>query len=103
MAADGETSQGTPATATRISDQQGIDELLPAVYEEIRILAEAVLQRRQPIDSMRTTSLIQDVYVRLANRGLKFKDQAHFLCTAARAMRFVLVDRVRRNGAAKRI
>jgi len=79
-----------------------IDELLPTVYDELHQLAEAVLQRSRPIDPTRTTSLIHDVYLRLANKGLKFKDRGHFLCLAARAMRMVLIDRARRIGAAKR-
>jgi RNA polymerase sigma factor (TIGR02999 family) len=78
------------------------DALLPAVYEELRALAGAVLQRCQPIDSACTTSLIHDVYLRLTERGLKFRDRGHFLCVAARAMRYVLIDRARRNCAAKR-
>jgi RNA polymerase sigma factor (TIGR02999 family) len=40
--------------------------------------------------------------VRLAQRGLHFRDRGHFLCLAARAMRLVLIDRARRMGAVKR-
>ncbi len=79
-----------------------IDEFLPIAYSELRVLAEAVLARCQPIDSTHTTSLIHDVYMRLAERGVRFRDRGHFLCVAAKAMRFVLIDRARRNGAAKR-
>ena len=84
------------------SPQSCLDELLPTVYEELHELAEAVLQRSRPIDPTRTTSLIHDVYMRLAARGVKFRDRAHFLCLAARAMRMVLIDRARRRGAVKR-
>jgi RNA polymerase sigma factor (TIGR02999 family) len=79
-----------------------IDELLPVAYDELRSLAEAILSRCQPIESTHTTSLINDVYVRLAARGVRFRDRGHFLCVAAKAMRFVLIDRARRNSAAKR-
>lgn len=84
------------------ADLARIDALLPAVYDELRELAETVLQRCRPFDSAQTTSLIHDAYLRLADRSVRFRDRAHFLCTAARAMRFVLVDRARRGGAAKR-
>jgi len=83
-------------------DLARIDTLLPDVYDELRELAAAVLQRCRPHDSTHTTSLIHDVYVRLAGRGVRFRDRAHFLNIAARAMRYVLVDRARRSGAAKR-
>lgn len=80
----------------------GFDELLPTVYEELHALAAAVLHRSRIVEPTRTTSLVQDVYVRLAGRGLRFKDRSHFLCLAARAMRMVLIDRARRETAAKR-
>jgi RNA polymerase sigma-70 factor, ECF subfamily len=78
------------------------DELLPTVYEELHALAAAILHRSRIVEPTRTTSLVQDVYVRLAGRGLRFKDRSHFLCLAARAMRMVLIDRARRETAAKR-
>src|SRR5262245_29561655 len=84
------------------ADAGDMDALLPTVYEELRALAGAVMQRNRTVDSTRTTSLIQDAYVRLANRGLRFRDRAHFLCLAARAMRRVLIDRARHATALKR-
>lgn len=90
------------AAASDPAELSRIDQLLPVAYEELRGLAEAVLSRCQPIDSTHTTSLINDVYVRLAARDVRFRDRSHFLCVAAKAMRFVLIDRARRNGAAKR-
>lgn len=88
--------------APQAAELSQIDALLPTIYSELRELAEAVLQRCQPIHSVHTTSLIHDVYIRLAERGVRFRDRSHFMCLAARAMRFVLIDRARRNGAAKR-
>lgn len=79
-----------------------LDDLLPAVYDELHALAGAVLQRCRTIDPTRTTSLIQDAYVRLAKRGLRFRDRLHFLRLAARAMRRVLIDRARNAAALKR-
>jgi len=89
-------------TVLRAEELARIDELLPLAYDELRGLAEAVLQRCQPIDSAHTTSLINDVYLRLASRGVRFRDRSHFLCVAAKAMRYVLIDRARRSGAVKR-
>jgi RNA polymerase sigma factor (TIGR02999 family) len=79
-----------------------LDDLLPTVYEELHALAAAVLQRGRTIDPTTTTSLIQDAYVRLANRGLRFRDRVHFLRLAAQAMRRLLVDRARHAAALKR-
>jgi RNA polymerase sigma factor (TIGR02999 family) len=95
-----------PASSGDAADRRDrlrqVDELLPVVYEELHRLAGALLQRCQPVNATCTTSLIHDVYMRLAQRGTPFKNRSHFLCLAARAMRFVLIDRARRAGAAKR-
>jgi RNA polymerase sigma factor (TIGR02999 family) len=100
--ARGAAKAGNQDVAAAEEDVGDLDELLPAVYEELHALAGAVLQHSRTIDPTRTTSLIQDVYVRLANRGLRFRDRAHFLTLAARAMRRVLIDRARRATAIKR-
>ena len=101
--ADGECAKTQPGTAVpHVCNGDGVDTLLPLVYEELHALAGAVLQRNRVLDPVRTTSLVNDVYVRLANRGLKFRDHSHFLCLAARAMRQILIDRARRRLAAKR-
>jgi RNA polymerase sigma-70 factor, ECF subfamily len=101
-----EHGRAAPQADPRANSRQGADprfeDLLPTVYEELHKLAGSLLHRNRAINSTRTTSLIQDVYVRLAGRDLRFKDHAHFLCLAARAMRMVLVDHARRVGAAKR-
>jgi len=80
----------------------GVDTLLPLVYDELRALAGAVLRRSHLPDTTGSTSLVNDVYLRLINRGLKFNDKSHFLCLAARAMRMVLIDRARGRLAEKR-
>lgn len=83
-------------------DPDEIDRLLPAVYQELHAVAQAVLASNRTIDPARTTSLVNDVYVRLAHRGLRFRDRSHFLALAARAMRNVLIDRARGAAAEKR-
>jgi RNA polymerase sigma-70 factor (ECF subfamily) len=90
--------QPVPAETAR----EPVDELFPIVYEELRALAGAVLQRNRRVDGTCVTSLVNDVYVRIAGRGLRVRDRAHFLCLAAQAMRHLLVDRARRGATAKR-
>lgn len=92
----------TGAATTDAGDCTDLDDLLPEVYEELHALAGAVIQRHRVFDPTRTTSLIQDTYVRLAKRGLRFRDRMHFLRLAARAMRRVLIDRARNANAQKR-
>lgn len=90
--------QPEPSSSVR----EPADELFSTVYAELRALADAVLQRNRRIEGNSATSLVHDAYVRLAGRGLRFHDRAHFLCLAAKAMRLVLVDRARQRTTAKR-
>ncbi len=85
----------------RLNGSAEDSELVSAVYGELRALAQAIVRQRRPI-STQTTSLIHDAYLRLTHRGLQFNDRSHFLCIAAKAMRCALVDRARRESAAKR-
>lgn len=100
MADQNSPTEQAPESPAAVGD--GVDTLLPIVYEELHALAVAVLSRSRVIDATRTTSLINDVYVRLANRGLRFRDRNHFLSLAAKAMRCVLLDRARRRSTDKR-
>lgn len=99
---EGTTQSGDPGDRTGDPVSRSVDALLPVVYEEIHELARAVLLHHRPIDNARTTSLIQDAYIKLAQRDVRFNDRNHFLRLAARAMRHVLIDRARRWGAQKR-
>ena len=89
--------------ALRDGDGDAFDQLLPVVYDELRALARAV--RRGPsCETVNTTALVHEAYLRLAGggAGTGFEGRGHFLGVAARAMRHVLVDHARRQGAQKR-
>lgn len=80
-----------------------VDRIYPHVYDALRKLAHRQLARNRRHASLDTTSLVHEAYLRLADQSqLSWKDRAHFLAIASRAMRFVLVDAVRRRTAAKR-
>lgn len=80
-----------------------IDALYPAVYDELRRLAAAQRHRQAPSETLSTTAIVHEAYLRLAEGGVAhWNDRSHFLAVAARAMRFVLVDHARARTAAKR-
>ena len=61
------------------------------------------LIRHQWHDTLGTTALVHEVYLRLVDHdGMATADRAHFLALASRAMRFVLVDYARERTARKR-
>lgn len=72
-----------------------------AVYDELRRLAAAMLRRHTPGDTLNTTALVHEAYLKLGD-GSGAADRAHFFALAARAMRFILVDHARARHAAKR-
>jgi RNA polymerase sigma factor (TIGR02999 family) len=89
--------------AWRQGDARAADELFQITYQDLRRLARAQLARRRGDQTLATTALVHEVYVRFAERSsLSLVDRQHFLALAARAMRQILVDHVRRKLAAKR-
>jgi RNA polymerase sigma factor (TIGR02999 family) len=89
--------------AWREGDEQAPGELFTVLYQELRGLAHALLRRQRHQESLPTTGLVHEAYLKLANRSrLDLRDRGHFLALAARAMRQVVVDHARRRAAGKR-
>ena len=87
----------------RHGDEAAFDALFAALYGELRVLAHRQAVREQPGDTLRTTALVHEAYLRLVDgQRLAIGDRGHFLALAARVMRNVLVDRARERGRHKR-
>ncbi|MCC7001034.1 MAG: sigma-70 family RNA polymerase sigma factor [Gemmatimonadaceae bacterium] len=79
------------------------DDLFPVVYEELRRLAHSHRARQGAAETLNTTAVVHEAYLRLTEGGgAQFNDRAHFLAVASRAMRFVLVDHARARSTEKR-
>lgn len=76
------------------------DPLFVQCYDELRAMA-ARIRRGQGPDSIEPTSLLHQAWLRLPRQG-DWRSEAHFMATAARAMRFILADRAREERAQKR-
>jgi RNA polymerase sigma factor (TIGR02999 family) len=84
-------------------DEAVLDELLPAVYDELRRVAHNQLRGEADDHTLRTTELVHEAYFKLVDHAsVDWQDRQHFFAVAARAMRQVLVDHARRKAAAKR-
>jgi len=75
------------------------DELLPALYQELRQMAAAKMAREKP-QTLQATALVHEAWLKLG--GQRFENRAHFFGAAAEAMRRILVERARRRGRLKR-
>ena len=83
--------------------QEALDDLVPMVYAELRRLSRHYLRRVPAGDSLQTTGLINEAFMRLIDRKRSsWENRAHFFGIAAHTMRDVLVDRARRATAVKR-
>ena len=82
---------------------ESLDRLVPLLYEELKRVAHRQLRREAPGQTLRTTDLVHEAYLRLVDQTqLTERGRAYFFAAAARAMRQVLIDRARRRSAAKR-
>ena len=89
--------------AVRQGDRDAMDVLLPLVYNELRILARRQLARRQPGQTINTTALVHEAYLKLADPvAAGWQNRTHFMAVAATAMRQILIDHARRRAAKKR-
>lgn len=78
-----------------------VDRLTPDLWSALRRIARRERFRVQAGETLRTTALISEAWLKL-RRSQSFRDDEHFLSAAAVAMRHVLVDHARARLAAKR-
>ena len=84
-------------------DAKATDELLPLVYEELRLLAAQKLSHEPPGQTLQATALVHEAYIRLVgNEAQSWNSRGHFFAAAAEAMRRILVDSARQKKSAKR-
>jgi RNA polymerase sigma factor (TIGR02999 family) len=89
--------------AVRGGDEEAVDQLTPALYEELRRLAKRHMAGQRRGHTLQTRDLVGEAYLKLANLPkTEWNDRIHFFAVASRAMRCVLVDYARRRGYAKR-
>jgi RNA polymerase sigma factor (TIGR02999 family) len=84
--------------AIESGDARAADELLPAVYDELRFLAAQRLKREPAGQTLQATALVHEAYLRLigpdseSQRGRGWDGRGHFFAAAARATRNILVE-----------
>lgn len=80
-----------------------LDRLVPLVYDELRQVARRQLSRESRQNTLSTTALVHEVYLKLVQqRQIAAGDRQAFFGIAARTMRRILVDHARRRQRLKR-
>ena len=83
-------------------DEKAAGELLPLVYEELRILAAQKMAQEKPGQTLQATALVHEAYLRLVEaKDQSWNSRGHFFKAAAEAMRRILVENARRKRSVK--
>jgi RNA polymerase sigma-70 factor, ECF subfamily len=89
--------------AWRAGDDDALAQLTPRVHQELQRIARRCLRGERAGHSLQATALVHEAYLRLVDvQQVNWQHRAHFLATAARLMRRILVDAARTRGAQKR-
>ncbi len=78
--------------------QDALDQLMPLVYNQLRVLAKHHMKNESPGHSLRATELVHEAYLELVGRDISITDRAHFYALASRMIRHILTN----HGKAKR-
>ena len=93
-AAGGQAGAGRPADHAA---------LFASLYAELHRIARREVHRQGASSPVSATTLLHEAYLDISRRdALAFPDQARFLAYAGRAMRGLVIDRVRERHAQKR-
>lgn len=91
-------------------DEAALDALIPAVYQELRRMADYYLRGENTGHSLQPTALVHEAYMRLIDQTkVEWQNRAHFFGVAAQMMRRILVDhakskhRVKRGGTTPKV
>jgi RNA polymerase sigma factor (TIGR02999 family) len=84
-------------------DPRAAEKLLPLVYDELRKLATQRLAGEDPGQSLQSSDLVHEVYLRLVREGdqKQWDGRRHFFAAAAESMRRILVENARRKNRLK--
>ena len=91
-------------------ETSALDDVMRAVYQELRRMADHYLRLERPDHTLQPTALVHEAYLRLIDqRKVSWQNRAHFFGVAAQMMRRILVDHARtkqrgkRGGAARKL
>ncbi|MEM8932338.1 MAG: ECF-type sigma factor [Acidobacteriota bacterium] len=90
-------------SAWRDGDGSALDDLIPLVVEELRVLANHHVRRLGSTPTLQPTAIINEAFIRLSRKQRAvFPSRAHFFAFASKLIRDLLIDHLRRHQAARR-
>src|ERR1700740_1658518 len=89
--------------AWSLGAKDALERLTPLVDDQLRSLAHRFMTREQPGQTLQTTALVHEVYLKLVDvENVDWQNRAHFYALCARLMRRILVDVARSRNYQKR-
>jgi RNA polymerase sigma factor (TIGR02999 family) len=86
-----------------VSDDVAADTLFGVLYAELHRMARRELNRNSSMVKLGATTLLHEAYLKISeNEQVVFVDRPRFMAYAARVMRGVIIDDVRRQRSQKR-
>ena len=83
-------------------DFRATEELLPLIYEELRLLAAQKMSQEPTGQTLQATALVHEAYLRLVEaKDQSWDSRGHFFKAEAEAMRRILVENARRKKSLK--
>ncbi|CAN5731316.1 ECF-type sigma factor [soil metagenome] len=100
----GPSSLGRALDQLSEGDESALEEVFQLAYDELRAVARARLRALRPGETLETSALVHEVYLRVreGNGAPCWESSAHFFAFASKAMRHLLVDRARRKHSLRR-
>src|SRR3954454_9355539 len=86
----------------RAGDAVAGNRLMDAVYTELHRMASSRMRRGRGEHTFQPTALVHELYLRLSDSTVDWRDCGHFYAVAAQQLRRVLTDYARRRGSEKR-
>ena len=84
----GELDVSAVLADARRGKDDAVEQLFPLVYRQLQATARQELRRWRPGDTMNTTALVNEAYLKLVGRSeLELRDRQRFFALAAKAMR----------------
>ncbi len=80
----------------------GSDAFFAQVYDELRAIAHSRMLRERQGQTLQSTELVHEAYLRLSHGDPAWRNRGHFFAAAAEAMRRILIERARARGRVKR-
>ncbi|MHC4425780.1 MAG: ECF-type sigma factor [Planctomycetota bacterium] len=83
-------------------DARATEQLLPLIYDELRLMAAQKMSQEPPGQTLQATALVHEAYIRLVEaKDQSWNSRGHFFKAAAEAMRRILVENARRKKSLK--